>query len=257
MRKDQLKGTKQRGKHSARKIVSRRARHVTPDDVLAALMDLFRMLHIDPSDLASRVTKIDPDFRLAHRLYSHTAAIGELLTEWHQNPKYLDESGIPIPIKVRGRGKTFYGLSRDSAPSLEPATLLAELKRVGAVTLDKKQFAHVRMRSLPVYNDNQLAVQHTLMSLHSFMMTLRHNLESDPLNNDQLFHRVAWNGAFDRKLIPMLKIKLKRQGQDFLESFDNWMMRKTANRGSSSRRGGTEPVFIGVYLAIGEVRKKE
>ena len=95
------------------------------------------------------------------------------------------------------------------------------------------------------------------MSLHSFMMTLRHNLESDPLNNDQLFHRVAWNGAFDRKLIPMLKIKLKRQGQDFLESFDNWMMRKTANRGSSSRRGGTEPVFIGVYLAIGEVRKKE
>jgi hypothetical protein len=55
----------------------------------------------------------------------------------------------------------------------------------------------------------------------------------------------------------MLKIKLKRQGQDFLESFDNWMMRKTGNRGSSSRRGGTEPVFIGVYLAIGEVRKKE
>jgi hypothetical protein len=237
-------------------MASRRARHVTPDDVLAALMDLFSMLHIDPSDLASRVTKIDPDFRLAHRLYSHTAAIGELLTEWHQNPKYLDESGTPIPIKIRGRGKTFYGLSRDSAPSLEPATLLAELRRVGAVALDKKQLVHVRMRSLPVYNDNQLAVQHTLMSLHSFMMTLRHNLDSDPLNNDQLFHRVAWNGAFDRKLIPMLKIKLKRQGQDFLESFDNWMMRKAKNRGSSLRRGRTEPVFIGVYLAIGDVRKK-
>jgi len=256
MRRDQLKSPKKSSQHSAGTTASRRDRHVTPDDVLAALMDLFSMLHIDPSDLASRVTKIDPEFRLAHRLYSHTAAIGELLTEWHQNPKYLDESGIPIPIRISGRGKTFYGLSRDSAPSLEPATLLAELKRVGAVTLDKKQFVHVLMRSLPVYNDNQLAVQHTLMSLHSFMMTLRHNLDSDPLNNDQLFHRVAWNGAFDRKLIPMLKIKLKRQGQDFLESFDNWMMRKTKNRGSNSRRAGTKPVFIGVYLAIGEARKK-
>ncbi len=230
----------------------RRDRNVTPDDVLAALMDLFGMLQINPSDLASRVTKIDPKFRLAHRFYSHTAAIGELLTEWHQNPKYLDESGTPVPVKLRGRGKTFYGLSRDSIPTLQPATLLAELKRVGAVSIDKKQLVHVRMRSLPVYNDNQLAVQHTLMSLHSFIRTLRHNLNSDPLNNDQLFHRVAWNGAFDRKLIPFLKIKLKRQGQDFLESFDNWMMRKSKARGSNAR---TEPVFIGIYLATGNARK--
>jgi hypothetical protein len=256
MQQDHLKKHESKKQHSARKTASRRARNVTPDDVLAALMDLFSILQIDPTDLASRVNKIDPDFRSAHRLYSHTAAIGELLTEWHQNPKYLDESGTPVPIKIRGRGKTFYGLSRDSAPGLEPATLLAELKRVGAVALDKKKFVHVRMRSLPVYKDNQLAVQHTLMSLHSFIRTLRHNLDSDPLNNDQLFHRVAWNGAFDRKLIPMLKIKLKRQGQDFLESFDNWMMRKTKSRGSDLRRGGTEPVFIGIYLAVGGVRKR-
>ncbi len=219
-------------------------------------MDLFSMLQIEQSELASRVSKIDPDFRSTDRLYSHTAAIGELLTEWHQNPNYLDESGTPIPIKIRGRGKTFYRLSRESAPTLEPAALLAELKRVDAVVLDKNGFVHVRMRSLPVYKDDRLAIQHTLMSLHSFISTLRHNLESDPLNNDQLFHRVAWNGAFDRRLIPTLKIKLKRQGQDFLESFDNWMMRKTKTCARASRRGGTESVFIGVYLALGDARKK-
>jgi hypothetical protein len=80
---------------------------------------------------------------------------------------------------------------------------------------------------------------------------LRHNLDSDPSNNDQLFHRVAWNGGFDKKLIPTLKIKLKRQGQDFLESFDNWMMRKAKGRRTNGRRTGKEPVFIGVYLAVG------
>jgi hypothetical protein len=113
------------------------------------------------------------------------------------------------------------------------------------------------MRSLPVYKDNQLAIQHTLMSLHSFIRTLRHNLDSDPSNTDQLFHRVAWNGAFDRKLVPMLKIKLKRQGQEFLESFDNWMMRKSKNRRSGARRGDSESVFIGVYLAVGDEPKKK
>jgi hypothetical protein len=54
----------------------------------------------------------------------------------------------------------------------------------------------------------------------------------------------------------MLKIKLKRQGQDFLESFDNWMMRKNEGRGKKMRQSGSEPVFIGVYLAIGDTRKR-
>jgi hypothetical protein len=136
---------------------------------------------------------------------------------------------------------------------LAPSTLLTELKRVGAIVLDRQRLVHVRMRSLPVYKDNQLAIQHTLMSLHSFIRTLRHNLDSDPSNTDQLFHRVAWNGAFKRKLIPLLKIKLKRQGQDFLESFDNWMMRKAKG---SSLLGGSDSVFIGVYLAVGDVPPK-
>jgi hypothetical protein len=251
-----VKSKKINGKRGPLAKTSRGTRNVTPDDVLAALLDLFGMLQIEQSDLASRVNKIGPEFRSGHRLYSHTAAVGELLTEWHQNPKYLDESGNPIPIKMRGPTKSFYGLSRDSAPNLEPETLLTELRRVGAVTLDNKRFVHVRMRSLPVYKDNRLAIQHTLMSLHSFITTLRHNLDSDPSNSDQLFHRVAWNGAFDRKLIPMLKIKLKRQGQDFLESFDNWMMRKNGGRGKKMRQSGSEPVFIGVYLAIGDTRKR-
>jgi len=256
MRKYTLKGKSGNVSRNPRGLPSRAPRSVTPDDVLAALLDLFGKLQIEPSDLASRVSSLDPKL-LAHRLYSHTAAVGELLSQWHQDPEYLDESGAPLPIKLRGRGSSFYNLARDSAPDLEPSTLLAELKRVGAVVLDQRRFVHVRMRSLPVYKDDRLAIQHTLMSLHSFIRTLRHNLDSDPSNTDQLFHRVAWNGAFDSKLVPMLKIKLKRQGQDFLESFDNWMMRKSKNCRSGARRGGSESVFIGVYLAVGDESKKK
>jgi hypothetical protein len=235
----------------------RKPRNVTPDDVLGALLDLFSKLQIGPSDLVSRVNTIDPTLLSVHRLYSHTAAVGELLTEWHQNPKYLDESGAPLPLRIQGRGRSFHSLARNAAPDLKPSALLAELRRVGAVILDKNRIVHVQTRSLPVYKDNQLAIQHTLISLHSFIRTLRHNLDSDPSNNDQLFHRVAWNGAFDRSLIPLLKIKLKRQGQDFLESFDNWMMRKTKKRRTDGQRARTEPVFIGVYLAIGGGPKKK
>ena len=178
MPQHRTRNIKDKGKNRAKS--SRRLRNITPDDVLAALLDLFSKLRIEPSDLASRVNSIDPELITAHRLYSHTAAVGELLTEWHQNPKYLDESGAPLPIKLSGRGRSFQALARKSVPNLAPSTLLTELKRVGAIVLDRQRLVHVRMRSLPVYKDNQLAIQHTLMSLHSFIRTLRHNLDSDP-----------------------------------------------------------------------------
>jgi hypothetical protein len=225
---------------------------VTVDDVVGALLDLFKELQIDASNLASRVESVNHEPMPSHRLYSHTAAIGELLSVWHQDPKYLDNSGNPLPIKMRGPGRSFSNLAR-VVPTMSAPALLRELERAGAVTIDKDQYVHVRMRSLSVYEDKRLAIHHTLTSLISFIRTLRHNLDSDPSNSDQLFHRVAWNGDFESSLIPTLKIKIKRQGQTFLESFDNWMMRHAKTRTSKRKpRGKRAQIFIGVYLAVSE-----
>ena len=235
-----------------KKIAAKRPRDVTVDDVIGVLLDLFEQLQIDAPHLASRVRSIDYAALASHRLYHHTVAIGELLSAWHQNPEYLDNFGNPLPIKMRGSRRSFGKLAKKSVPNIDATTLLTELEHVGAVTIDKNRLIHVQMRSLPVYEDKRLAIQHTLTSLHSFIRTLRHNLDSDPSNTDQLFHRIAWNGAFDHRLIPTLKIKVKRQGQNFLESFDNWMMQKTKNRSSQSKhRRKQVPISIGIYLAIG------
>ena len=134
---------------------------------------------------------------------------------------------------------------------MDPKTLLSELTRIGAVSIGKAGYIRVNMRSLSVYQDKHLAIQHTLMSLDSFIRTLRHNLNSAVSNSDQLFHRVAWNGDLDAREIPMLKIRVKRRGQSFLESCDNWMTRRTKSAGYSSRKKGKRAqVFIGVYLAV-------
>jgi hypothetical protein len=235
-----------------KKIEAKRPRDVTVDDVIGVLLDLFEQLQIDAPQLASRVKSIDHTALASRRLYHHTVAIGELLSAWHQNPEYLDNFGNPLPIKMRGSRRSFGRLAKNSVPNMDASSLLTELEHVGAVTIDKNRFIHVQMRSLPVYEDKRLAIQHTLTSLHSFIRTLRHNLDSEPANTDQLFHRIAWNGAFDQLLVPTLKIKVKRQGQNFLESFDNWMMQKTKKRsGQSKHRGKQVPISIGIYLAIG------
>jgi hypothetical protein len=228
-------------------------RAVTSDDVIAVLLELFAHLEIDPTQFLSRV-KAARKSSLSGRLYSHTATIGEVLTAWHQNPEYLDDAGNPSPIRIRGRTPSFFGLASLAAPGIDPAALLRELKRLGAITLDRSKRVRVNMRSLPVYMDREVAIHYTLTSLHNYIRTLRHNLESDPTNSDQLFHRIAWNDSFDRSLIPALKIKLRRQGQSFLESFDNWMTRKTKLAGGKSKKTKRAQISIGIYLAVDGAR---
>jgi hypothetical protein len=228
-------------------------RAVTSDDVIAVLLELFAHLQIDPAQFSSRVKAARKSSSLG-RLYSHTATIGEVLTAWHQNPEYLDGAGIPSPIRIRGRTPSFFALANQAAPGIDPAALLRELKRLGAITLDRNKRVRVNMRSLPVYVDREVAIHYTLTSLHNYIRTLRHNLESDPTNSDQLFHRIAWNDSFDRSLIPALKIKLRRQGQSFLESFDNWMTRKTKLAGGKRKKTKRAQISIGIYLAVDGAR---
>jgi hypothetical protein len=229
-------------------------RAVSSDDVIAVLLELFAHLQIDPMQFSSRV-KTARKSSLSGRLYSHTATIGEVLTAWHQNPEYLDSAGNPSPIRVRGRSPSFFGLASLAAPGIDPAALLRELKLLGAITLDRSKRVRVNMRSLPVYMDREVAIHYTLTSLHNYIRTLRHNLESDPTNSDQLFHRIAWNDSFDRSLIPALKIKLRRQGQSFLESFDNWMTRRTKLAGGKkNKKTKRAQISIGIYLAVDGAR---
>jgi hypothetical protein len=232
---------------------SRRGRNKRPsvsvDDVIAALLDLFDRLKIDATNVASRVSSLEK-VAPSGKFYSHNATIGELLTAWHQRPEYLDDAGYPAAIKMRGRS-SFAALAKKVVPTIDPKSLLAQLKSTGAVTTDSSGYIRVNTRSLAVYTDRELAVHYTLTSLRNYIRTLSHNLDSDPTNADQLFHRIAWNDALDRQSIPALKIKLRRQGQNFLESFDNWMLR-TSKATTARRPAKTSQVSIGVYLSVSD-----
>jgi Family of unknown function (DUF6502) len=225
-------------------------REVTVDDVIKDLLDLFGHLGLDAGRLAARVVNLDAATIASGRLYPHASAIGELLTAWHQDPEYLDALGSPSPIRMRAARRSFRHLADKTVPNMDANTLLLELEKIGAVTIDANRYIHVHTRSLPVYEDKRLAIQHTLISLDSFIRTLRHNLNSTASNSDQLFHRVAWNGDLDAREIPALKIRVKRHGQNFLESCDNWMTRRTKSRHTSGKKRERAQAFIGVYLAV-------
>jgi hypothetical protein len=220
--------------------------------VINDLFDLFDHLGIDvkrPVLRANAHKKLD---RVLHPLYPYASALGELLTTWHQDSAYLDNFGNPKRIKIEGRRPSLASLAKSLVPSLKLDYLVDELARLGAITITGDE-AQVNMRSFPAYEDKDLAIEHTLTSLDGFIRTLRHNLDSKPSNSDQLFHRIAQRSDFDIREIPALKIRAKRHGQAFLESFDNWLIRKSAAKTAKSvGRHKKTKVSIGVYVSLAE-----
>gem|GEM_PF-1532154 len=187
----------------------------------------------------------------AHTLYPHTSAIGNLLKIWHQEPDYLDNAGNPARIRLSGRRPSFQILAQRAIPSIDRSFLLSELERLGAISIDEGKFVRLHMRSIPMYEDKRLAVQHTLSTLNGFIKTLCHNLEVSNSNSNQLFHRIAWTSDFNKREIQALKVRVKRHGQNFLESCEDWIMQKSLPKSSKSNHGlQSAKVSVGVYLSI-------
>src|SRR5712672_1970934 len=111
-------------------------REITVDDVIKDLLDLFGYLGLDAGRLAARVVDLDPVTLASRRLYPHASAIGELLSAWHQDPRYLDQYGSPLPIRMHTRHRSFGRLAKKTVPKVDPKTLLLDLERIGAVTID-------------------------------------------------------------------------------------------------------------------------
>ena len=235
-----------------RKPKANATREVTVKEVIQHLFDLFSRLGIEiPPKMADLVRATEELKDSSHPLYPHASAIGELLTYWHQDTEYLDDYGNPRPIKLLGRSPSFNSLAKRTVPNLNRKYLISELERLGAVTMDQNNLIRVHMRSFPAYEDKKLAIQHTLTTLDGFIRTLRHNLDSAPSNSEQFFHRIASRSDFDSTEIPALKVRVKRHGQTFLESLDNWLIRKSLSPPQKSNRGKRPAnVAIGVYLSV-------
>lgn len=234
---------------SARAERTSALRDAAVDNLIKDLLALFGRLGLDAEQLINRVELIHQASHDMRQTAPRCSELSDLLTLWHQDPTFLDSAGNPAPMRMSGGRNSFRNIANLAVPNVPAAELLRELVRLRAVRIDKKGIIHAKTRSLNIYEDKRLGALHTLSSLRGFINTLRHNLDSAPANSDQLFHRIAWNGEFDKQKIPQLKIWLRRHGQNLLELIDIWMMTKTAPRRGPRRKNAVR-ASVGLYLAV-------
>ncbi len=226
--------------------------------LLDSLRELFESLGINEDiKFTKRHISHGTAGSLSREILPSATTVGELLTLWHQDVRYLDKFGNPVPLPFEGRTKSFKGLARKVLPQISAKYLLDEFKRLDVIEIDGGGMIRAKMRSLPVYNDSKLAAVHTVRALRGFIDTLNHNLRETSSSLDQRFFRMAWNGDLPYEQVRRLKIWLKRHGQDLLESADNWMTSASRNsHGSQIPSRRRTQASIGIYLAI-EGKKKD
>lgn len=166
----------------------------------------------------------------------------QVLSEWHQNPTFLDRDGLPAPLSLAQR--QFVGLCSVAAEDADPEKLLDLLTHAGAVECRGDYLVATR-RELILGETHPAAVARAVRVSSEFIATLTHNL-SRSVSEPSRFERAVVTEKLTPRNIPPLLAYLSVHGQAFLEDLDSWM----SSREEDS--AGTE-VGVGVYLYVRSV----
>jgi hypothetical protein len=168
-----------------------------------------------------------------------------VLTGWHLDPAYLEESGNPREIEFDGAAGSFSALARQYAGDIAPITMLRELLRVGAV----KERADGSLRVVKRYYMPLQMDADAIFRAGSVLRDLGNTMDYNLVRNaDQptRFEGRATNAEIRNIDVPAFRALLEAEGQSLLERVDEWLSQHEPSE-DTSRRYKIVRIGVGVY----------
>jgi hypothetical protein len=150
----------------------------------------------------------------------------EVLNVWFTDPRFCESYGVPRTLKWGPGSDSFFDLVRECSSGVSPATIAAELLRVGAITESKDGLLTAIRRSFVPSTSEERLIQGLQYGLRPLAMTVAHNAATtDP--KSLRFQRIVWNyclpksqrGAMDQLVSRMLE-QLSQEIDDLLSEAD-------------------------------------
>ena len=138
------------------------------------------------------------------------------LTLWFSDPEYLDSSGNPRPLPVRGTGPSLESLSRRVDPRLDVLEVLRHLLRGSVLRRVKTRYVP-RDRVLLLRGFGSLYHSRSLRTLLAVLSTLDHNGQS---RSAAWFERFAVNACIPVSQVPGFDQRLRHRGNRFIVETD-------------------------------------
>lgn len=171
------------------------------------------------ASLATRRTKK----RLGPTSQPDSAQLGTALALWHRDRRFTDSTtGLPLPLRKSGRGKTLVTLMRAAGIRSSPETWATFLANCGVLRRTPNGGYLPRGRSARMPSLNALHVQHVALGVYHLLRTATKNFTRKGLARPMLQSAaVVRNFPTNRK--ESFRQFVNTQGDAFLANVDDYL----------------------------------
>lgn len=166
-----------------------------------------------------------------------------VLSGWHQDELFLDESGNPLDLPLEGKSASFAELLSRYGGDIPSGAMLKELRHANVV----EEVGDGKLRAISrYYMPVRLETESLLRAggvLRDLAATLNNNVA--PVDDEEpRFEGIAVNDEMDASVIPEFREYMDKEGQRFLEKLDDWLTKRSSRNGAQKER---VRLGIGVY----------
>jgi hypothetical protein len=167
----------------------------------------------------------------------------EILMVWARDPDFIDETGSPMKLPLRGGRHSFEGLLKKAGVSMPVHSALKQLQRLGSVQRSRRQVRLVSNVLLSV-NGNQFVAGPVLENIRGFVETIEHNLYQRQNPAEGRMNRLACCAALDPAQFAEVQRFVRSGSQAFLDALDEKLE-------SCKARDGKGPYYgAGIYVVV-------
>jgi uncharacterized protein (DUF1786 family) len=184
-------------------------------------------------------------------VFTRMNAATRVLSGWYQDAEFHDEAGRPAALPATGDSGSFEALCHKYSGGVAAATMLKELKHVGAVIDNETGRLQVKMRTyMPTMMDPERMLSSGSV-LEDMGYTVAYNLDRSETDPGR-FERRATNTRMPAKAVPAFREFIEIEGQAFLERVDAWLSEHELEDSDDSK---SVRLGLGAYWIEG--RKRE
>jgi hypothetical protein len=181
-------------------------------------------------------------------LSGYVSKASVVLSAWHLDPDFLDKTGRPALLRLKGPGKTFAALlERAGGADVQPSTLLKELVNAGAVrTRTDGRLEAVKRDYIPHSMDEAL-IRLWGTVIADVASTYVQNLAPARKSAARRFERSAVNDQIPVSAVADFVKLLDQEGQAFLERMDKWLTAQQQKQLGGRGPESTVRLGVGMY----------
>jgi hypothetical protein len=184
-----------------------------------------------------------------------SSRMAQVLSGWHVDPDFLDDSGQPVVLPASGERRSIEALLKRYAGDLPHGAFLKELQQLGLVEKTGNDGFRVIARDYLRGPADPDIVRQLGVALHDHGATLAHNVSTERTEPARFEGMASTPRLAPRYARAFAKFAGAR-GQAFLEEIDAWLVRHEV-KGSDKKGTDSQGVRVGmgVYLIQDDARR--